>query len=88
MVAQKAKEIYALIPDFGGFLVKANSEGEPGPGDYGRSHSQGANMLADAVEPYGGNIMWRAFVYNPSVLAALCRLLRSLLRLMVSSALM
>lgn len=62
----KVAEIYRLIPDFGGFLVKANSEGEPGPGDYGRSHSQGANMLADAVAPHGGTIMWRAFVYNPS----------------------
>lgn len=62
----KTAEIYRLIPDFGGFLVKANSEGEPGPGDYGRSHSEGANMLADAVAPYGGTIMWRAFVYNPS----------------------
>lgn len=61
-----AAEIYRLIPDFGGFLVKANSEGEPGPGDYGRSHSQGANMLADAIAPYDGTIMWRAFVYNPS----------------------
>mgnify|MGYP002622238966 CR=1 FL=1 len=59
----KAKEIYSLIPDFGGFLVKANSEGEPGPGDYGRTHVEGANMLAAAVKPYGGIIMWRAFVY-------------------------
>ena len=59
----KAKEIYDLIPDFGGFLVKANSEGEPGPGDYGRTHVEGANMLAAAVKPYGGIIMWRAFVY-------------------------
>lgn len=62
----KVAEIYKLIPDFGGFLVKANSEGEPGPGDYGRSHTDGANMLADAVAPYGGTIMWRAFVYKPS----------------------
>lgn len=62
----KIDEIYTLIPDFGGFLVKANSEGEPGPGDYGRSHSEGANMLADAIAPHGGVIMWRAFVYNPS----------------------
>lgn len=62
----KLDEIYTLIPDFGGFLVKANSEGEPGPGDYGRSHSEGANMLADAIAPHGGVIMWRAFVYNPS----------------------
>ncbi len=60
----KAKEIYKLIPDFGGFLVKANSEGQPGPGDYNRSHSDGANMLADAVAPYGGIIMWRSFVYG------------------------
>lgn len=61
----KAKEIYALIPDFGGFLVKANSEGLPGPQDYGRTHADGANMLADALKPYGGMVMWRAFVYNP-----------------------
>ncbi len=60
----KADEIYALIPDFGGFLVKANSEGQPGPQDYGRSHAQGANMLADAVAPHGGIVMWRAFVYS------------------------
>jgi len=60
----KAKEIYKTIPDFGGFLVKANSEGQPGPGDYKRSHAQGANMLADAVAPYGGIIMWRSFVYG------------------------
>lgn len=60
----KAKEIYTLIPDFGGFLVKANSEGQPGPGDYGRSHAQGANMLAKALAPHGGNVMWRAFVYE------------------------
>ena len=61
---QKAKEIYKAIPDFGGFLVKANSEGQPGPGDYQRSHADGANMLADAVAPYGGIIMWRSFVYG------------------------
>ena len=60
----KAKEIYKEIPDFGGFLVKANSEGQPGPGDYKRSHAQGANMLAEAVKPYGGIIMWRSFVYG------------------------
>ena len=60
----KAKEIYALIPDFGGFLVKANSEGQPGPFDYNRTHADGANMLADAVKPYGGIIMWRSFVYG------------------------
>lgn len=62
----KVKEIYALIPDFGGFLVKANSEGQPGPQDYNRTHADGANMLADALTPYGGIVMWRAFVYNPS----------------------
>jgi alpha-glucuronidase len=60
----KAAEIYRLIPDFGGFLVKANSEGQPGPQDYGRSHADGANMLADAVAPFGGVVMWRAFVYS------------------------
>lgn len=61
---KKAKEIYATIPDFGGFLVKANSEGQPGPGDYHRTHADGANMLADAVKPHGGIIMWRSFVYG------------------------
>ena len=60
----KAEEIYEFIPDFGGFLVKANSEGMPGPQDYGRTHADGANMLADALSPYGGVVMWRAFVYN------------------------
>ena len=60
----KAKEIYEQIPDFGGFLVKANSEGQPGPFDYTRTHADGANMLADAVKPYGGIIMWRSFVYG------------------------
>jgi len=60
----KADEIYARIPDFGGFLVKANSEGQPGPQDYKRSHAEGANMLADAVAPHGGIVMWRAFVYS------------------------
>ena len=60
----KVKEIYALIPDFGGFLVKANSEGLPGPQDFGRTHADGANMLAEALEPYNGIVMWRAFVYN------------------------
>ncbi|MDA3823145.1 MAG: alpha-glucuronidase family glycosyl hydrolase, partial [Bacteroidales bacterium] len=60
----KAEEIYTSIPDFGGFLVKANSEGQPGPQDYSRSHADGANMLADAIAPYGGIIMWRAFVYS------------------------
>ena len=62
---EKVKEIYKLIPDFGGFLVKANSEGEPGPMDFGRSHADGANMLARALKPYKGIVMWRAFVYNP-----------------------
>lgn len=62
---EKAKEIYKLIPDFGGFLVKANSEGLPGPMDYGRNHADGANMLADALKPHGGIVMWRAFVYDP-----------------------
>ena len=61
---KKAAEIYRLIPDFGGFLVKANSEGQPGPQDYGRSHADGANMLAAAVAPFGGVVMWRAFVYS------------------------
>ena len=60
----KVKEIYARIPDFGGFLVKANSEGQPGPREYNRTHAEGANMLADALQPYGGIVMWRAFVYN------------------------
>ncbi len=60
----KAKEIYQLIPDFGGFLVKANSEGQPGPFDYNRTHADGANTLADAVKPYGGIVMWRSFVYG------------------------
>jgi alpha-glucuronidase len=59
----KAAEIYRVIPDFGGFLVKANSEGQPGPQDYGRSHADGANMLAEALAPHGGIVMWRAFVY-------------------------
>ncbi|HEX7061317.1 MAG TPA: alpha-glucuronidase family glycosyl hydrolase [Woeseiaceae bacterium] len=60
----KADEIYAAIPDFGGFLVKANSEGQPGPQDYGRTHADGANMLAEALAPHGGVVMWRAFVYS------------------------
>lgn len=60
----KAKEIYKIIPDFGGFLVKANSEGQPGPQNYNRTHADGANMLAKAVEPFGGIVMWRAFVYD------------------------
>jgi Alpha-glucuronidase len=62
---EKAKEIYQLIPDFGGFLVKANSEGQPGPHDYGRTHAEGANMLARALKPHKGIVMWRAFVYDP-----------------------
>jgi alpha-glucuronidase len=62
----KASEIYKIIPDFGGFLVKANSEGQPGPQDYGRTHADGANMMADVLKPYGGIVMWRAFVYSPS----------------------
>lgn len=61
---EKAKEIYSYIPDFGGFLVKANSEGQPGPQDYKRTHADGANMLADAVAPFGGIVIWRAFVYS------------------------
>ena len=61
---KKADEIYSLIPDFGGFLVKANSEGQPGPQSYGRNHADGANMLADAVASHGGIVMWRAFVYS------------------------
>ncbi|PWV56232.1 alpha-glucuronidase family glycosyl hydrolase [Chitinophaga sp. S165] len=61
----KAKEIYTMIPDFGGFLVKANSEGQPGPQSYGRTHADGANMLADALSPLGGIVIWRAFVYDP-----------------------
>lgn len=64
---RKADEIYALIPDFGGFLVKANSEGQPGPQDYHRTHAEGANMLADAVAPHGGIVMWRAFIYDETV---------------------
>jgi alpha-glucuronidase len=60
----KATEIYRYIPDFGGFLVKANSEGQPGPQNYKRTHADGANMLADAVGPHGGIVMWRAFVYS------------------------
>ena len=67
MVEEKAGEIYKLIPDFGGFVVKANSEGMPGPQDYGRTHADGANMLAEALKPYGGIVMWRAFVYDPEV---------------------
>jgi alpha-glucuronidase len=61
---QKTEQIYGLIPDFGGYLVKANSEGQPGPGDYGRTHAQGANMLAKTLQPHGGVVLWRAFVYS------------------------
>ncbi|NEY37212.1 alpha-glucuronidase, partial [Streptomyces sp. PRKS01-65] len=63
----KVDEIHARIPDFGGFLVKANSEGQPGPQDYGRSHADGANLLAEALAPYNGVVMWRAFVYSHQV---------------------
>jgi alpha-glucuronidase len=63
----KADEIYGLIPDFGGFLVKANSEGQPGPKTYGRTHAEGANVLADALAPHKGNVIWRAFVYDEDV---------------------
>ncbi len=63
----KAKEIYSYVPDFGGFLVKANSEGQPGPQNYNRTHAEGANMLADALNPFGGIVMWRAFVYDNNV---------------------
>lgn len=61
---KKVKDIYQLIPDFGGFLVKASSEGQPGPGDFGRTHADGANMFASMLKPYGGIVMWRAFVYG------------------------
>jgi alpha-glucuronidase len=63
----KADEIYKAIPDFGGFTVKANSEGQPGPKDYGRTHAEGANVLADALAPHGGNVIWRAFIYDEDV---------------------
>ena len=63
----KADEVYRAVPDFGGFVVKANSEGQPGPQDYRRTHADGANMLADAVAPHGGVVMWRAFVYSHEV---------------------
>lgn len=63
---EKIKEIYTVVPDFGGFLVKASSEGQPGPQDFGRTHADGANMLADALRPFGGIVMWRAFVYSPN----------------------
>jgi len=64
---ERVAEIYQHIPDFGGFVVKANSEGQPGPQDYGRTHADGANLLAEALAPHGGIVMWRAFVYNPEV---------------------
>jgi alpha-glucuronidase len=64
---KKSAEIHQAIPDFGGFLVKANSEGQPGPQNYNRSHAEGANMLADAVQPFGGVVIWRAFVYDSKV---------------------
>lgn len=64
---KKAEEIYSYIPDFGGFLVKANSEGQPGPQNYNRNHAEGANLIADAVAPFGGIVMWRAFVYDQNV---------------------
>ncbi|HET7378707.1 MAG TPA: alpha-glucuronidase family glycosyl hydrolase, partial [Gaiellales bacterium] len=64
---RKVDEIYHVVPDFGGFLVKANSEGQPGPQDYHRTHADGANMLADALRPHGGVVMWRAFVYSSEV---------------------
>jgi alpha-glucuronidase len=63
----KADEIYKLIPDFGGFLVKANSEGQPGPKDYGRNHAEGANVMADSLAPHGGTVIWRAFIYDEDV---------------------
>jgi alpha-glucuronidase len=65
--AAKVDEIYRDIPDFGGFLMKANSEGQPGPGDYGRTQAQGANLLARALAPHGGIVMWRAFVYTTGI---------------------
>jgi alpha-glucuronidase len=65
--SEKINEIYSIIPDFGGFLVKANSEGQPGPQNYGRSHADGANMLASALQPHNGIVMWRAFVYSNEV---------------------
>jgi alpha-glucuronidase len=64
---QKVNEIYQAVPDFGGFVVKANSEGQPGPQDYKRTHADGANMLADALAPHGGVVMWRAFVYSNDI---------------------
>ena len=63
----RTEKIYSYIPDFGGYLVKADSEGQPGPQGYGRNHADGANMLADALKPYGGVVFWRAFVYNADI---------------------
>ncbi len=71
--SDKIRQIYSLIPDFGGFLVKANSEGQPGPQDYGRTHAEGANMLAAALEPHDGIVMWRAFVYSEDVPEDRCK---------------
>ena len=64
VVGRDGRRVYAAIPDFGGFVVKADSEGQPGPFAYGRSHADGANLLADALAPFGGVVLWRAFVYN------------------------
>ncbi len=64
---ERTKKVYDYIPDFGGYLVKANSEGQPGPQDYNRNHAEGANMLAEALRPYGGVVFWRAFVYSPDI---------------------
>lgn len=64
---ERTKKVYDYIPDFGGYLVKANSEGQPGPQDYNRDHADGANMLAAALQPYGGVVFWRAFVYHPDI---------------------